>query len=144
MARKLGGVKENECRWRFKNEPLKCMDCIAEKYKYRASYFAVYRNYNAGGATFLLGKENAVLVNVRAHALEPLREWAIAVLFKLPVSSQVSVFSSEYESEWNCRRNVLILTPRWHIRKFRGGKVHSSHLLMLGAETSDLVLRVLQ
>ena len=98
-------VAGEECRWRFKNDPLKCFPCTKESNKFRPSYFSVYRNYNLGGSSFLLGKENAILVNVKVSAIKNMETWSLAVIFKEPVREGISIFGSEYSAQWNCQRD---------------------------------------
>ena len=54
----------------------------------------------------------------------------------------VNIFANEYKSQWNCKNNVLLLTPRSHLSELRSNKIHSTQILMENMETEDIVRNV--
>lgn len=94
-------------------------------------YFKVTKEYSSSKDRINVAVDS-ILVTVSVKAIQPTDDengWTLAVRFANELTD-VEVFSSQAETEWNCRKNILYIRPRDHNRVLAKSDFIRMRLLM--------------
>ena len=82
-------------------------------------------------------KTASVLALVSAKASVDTDDWTMVIRFKNSLKS-VEAHSAQYETEWNCMKNILYLRPREHHKVLKKGELRRARVLFEGIDSDGL------
>ena len=128
--------KSTGCSWQKRAEfscqgPCRHPTSLFTKTNY---YFKILKDYSTVPINIAT---DSVLVLLSSKARTKTNDWTMAIRFKNSLEN-VEVFSAQFETQWNCLKNVLLIRPRTHLKNLVKGDLVRARVLFEGTSTAEL------